>query len=438
MVKRGLQGWVFFFCLVLSSNMLHAYVPDVGEGVCVYNCDVPSYSSSSSSSYDSAYYNAVGQATYTIFNQLGQSLVQSWTEAAAAQARAAAEARARRQQALNYNDQGNHYFESGDWANAVSAYGSALGYSPNDKNIQDNLRRARAYQVASKGIERHEQDDWQGALEYYYQALEIAPENRKIRKYIRLARAMQSRDAAMRAEDGLIKEMREVSSQLQSQMEVVASELELETLSAEQRAARLEIMRRLGTKGVRFKDDIPVPKPQKQPLPYQIKKDQDRPGLYPYIDFANKGLQKWAETKQWGAGKYQEIKDLIRGEVQNRLPGGQLKNFKEGVEGLKEKIGNEHKKTGEGLFGHMRHGVEEAGRPDIQGDTDEKIDSFIQERGKGYQDMARQITEEKIKGSIQPMPGSTDAATSAPPSSTSPILGKKSYAVERAAALSKK
>ncbi|MBT1075621.1 hypothetical protein [Geobacter grbiciae] len=52
------------------------------------------------------------------------------------------EERQRKQEAFNLNEQGNRAYEKSDWAKAVELYKSAVGKSPNDKVIQENLRRA--------------------------------------------------------------------------------------------------------------------------------------------------------------------------------------------------------------------------------------------------------------------------------------------------------
>ncbi|GLI39990.1 hypothetical protein KI811_01985 [Geobacter hydrogenophilus] len=52
------------------------------------------------------------------------------------------EERQKKQEAFNLNEQGNRAFEKSDWATAVDLYRSAVSKSPNDKVIQENLRRA--------------------------------------------------------------------------------------------------------------------------------------------------------------------------------------------------------------------------------------------------------------------------------------------------------
>jgi len=413
-------------------------VPDVGEGVCVYNCDDggSSYSGSSGSSYsyDSAYYNAVGQATYTVFNQLGQSIVESWATAAAAQAQAAAEARAERQQALNYNDQGNAHYANGDWDSAIVAYESALQYSPTDKTIQKNLKQVKAKRLIGFGMAAHNQGDWDQALTYYNLALEVAPEDRMVRKHIRMARSKQSRSAEVEREAQLDQKMAAARERLRAEVDSFLKELDSPDLTAEARASQLNKMEGLRKKGVHFKE-VPPPTPTKKKPVYEIPKVKGKEHLDSAIDAANKGIKQWDKVEEWSSDKYKEVGTLVQGEVENRLPGGKLKGIKEGIDDLREKIGGEHKKTIDGLFDHMRAGVEEAGRPDISGDTDERIDMFIQERADGYRDMAREVTEDKIKGAIQQIPDGATAATSDPASTTSPILNKKSFARERAAYL---
>jgi hypothetical protein len=52
------------------------------------------------------------------------------------------EERQKKQEAFSLNEQGNRAFEKSDWTAAVDLYRSAVRKSPNDKVIQENLRRA--------------------------------------------------------------------------------------------------------------------------------------------------------------------------------------------------------------------------------------------------------------------------------------------------------
>ena len=45
---------------------------------------------------------------------------------------------------LALNRKGNTFFDQRNWTTAIQYYGNALGYKPEDKVIQDNLRKARA------------------------------------------------------------------------------------------------------------------------------------------------------------------------------------------------------------------------------------------------------------------------------------------------------
>lgn len=68
------------------------------------------------------------------------------------------EERQKKQAALNLNEQGNRAYEKSDWTAAVDLYKSALNKSPNDKVIQENLRRAEREKQRLEELRREQSE----------------------------------------------------------------------------------------------------------------------------------------------------------------------------------------------------------------------------------------------------------------------------------------
>uniref|UniRef100_A0A831UDR4 TPR domain protein n=1 Tax=Geobacter metallireducens TaxID=28232 RepID=A0A831UDR4_GEOME len=64
----------------------------------------------------------------------------------------------KRQEAFSLNEQGNRAYEKGEWATAVDLYRRALANSPNDKVIQENLRRAEREKQRLEELRREQSE----------------------------------------------------------------------------------------------------------------------------------------------------------------------------------------------------------------------------------------------------------------------------------------
>lgn len=107
------------------------YIPPVGDPVCVSGCG--------DSGGDGGGDNGGYERGPSLVDRISQ-----WQEQREQERQQ--QERQRKQEAFTINEQGNRAFEKGDWAKAVDLYKSALGKSPNDKVIQENLRRAEREQ----------------------------------------------------------------------------------------------------------------------------------------------------------------------------------------------------------------------------------------------------------------------------------------------------
>lgn len=108
--------------LTSLSASCFAYVPDVGPEKCISNCPDESGGGGSSPSY-STYAAPAGPSPKELKQQREQ---EDLGEAA-----------------LDANDRGVEAYQNGDYAAAVQYLNEALGYSPDDPDIQHNLERAR-------------------------------------------------------------------------------------------------------------------------------------------------------------------------------------------------------------------------------------------------------------------------------------------------------
>lgn len=115
------------FFLVLPSVSCMAYVPDVGEGVCVGNCpeDAPAPSSSSSDSggYVAPVYVPTGPSPQELRRQRLEKDLEEAT--------------------LDASDNGVDAYESGDYGAAIKHFEEALEYAPDDPDLQHNLDKAK-------------------------------------------------------------------------------------------------------------------------------------------------------------------------------------------------------------------------------------------------------------------------------------------------------
>jgi tetratricopeptide (TPR) repeat protein len=127
LAKSLMTVWVLVLSLSLFLSLPSmAYVPDVGEGVCVANC--PDESSTTSSGGDGGGYVApVYVPSGPSPEQLRQQRLEKDLEEAA----------------LDAGDSGVAAYKSGDFAGAVKYFSEALEYAPDDPDLQHNLDRAK-------------------------------------------------------------------------------------------------------------------------------------------------------------------------------------------------------------------------------------------------------------------------------------------------------
>lgn len=125
------QGMVLVSMISLMASLLifpsapcMAYVPDVGEGVCVGNCPDESSGGSDGGGY-------VSPGPFVPSGPSPEELRQQ------------AEEKDLQEAALDAGDSGVKAYQSGDYAGAVKYFSEALEYAPDDPDIQHNLDRAR-------------------------------------------------------------------------------------------------------------------------------------------------------------------------------------------------------------------------------------------------------------------------------------------------------
>lgn len=413
-----------------------AYVPDVGPGHCVANCDAPDYSSSSSSSYSSySYdsYSALGDSFYQLGQSLGQSIADSWAQAAANQ-----------QTGLSYNSYGNSALATGNWDDAISQYEQALAYLPNNYVVQQNLKKAKSGRSNKQGADAHARGDYESALYYYRESLEMDPGDHVVRNNYRVTKKMQRQKNAHERADRLETLMAETSRELQKEFGDVTTEAE--NVSAP-REIDFNALNAISSnpnagKGLRIKSDIPMPiqRESAEDRAFKFDKIKDMPEVDKAIELANQASVKWEETKEWVGDQVEGgVKAKLIETIESQMPETYhtLKGIKEETEALYEKIGGEHKKTASGAFDLMREGVDEAGSTSVTGVVDEKIDRFIDARAAGYTDMADEIISDKVGGKVDELTQFEEPDWTAEKSTVVSIDNKKSYDRERAEYLNK-
>jgi tetratricopeptide (TPR) repeat protein len=157
--------------LIFSSGVGHvsAQVPDVGEGVCV-NCD-----SGSSSSYQSTWgWDPNSTSSSSSGSSSGGSGV-SWAQQRQWN---------NEQKGININEEGNTYFNNGDYKKAAKYYEKAIRYNPNDAVILDNYNRARGYVLDEEGDVLKKQGNYDEALVKYKEAAQLHPNSNRIQRNI--------------------------------------------------------------------------------------------------------------------------------------------------------------------------------------------------------------------------------------------------------------
>lgn len=185
--------------------------------------------------------------------------------------------------------------------------------------------------------------------------------------------------------------------------------------------------------------EVPSPRAEKIDKPFQFKKLKEWPQVDRVIDFANKVSVTWHEAKLW-------VKEKIQTEIKTKLIGGikarskifsYAKDMKEKIEHLYETIGGEHKRTVTGLLQGMEQGVRETASPAITGNADEKMDAFIGERLDTYDTMAKEEIKSIVEGKLEELESEPEdpLAFQEEQSTTTPLLGLKSYDRQRAEAL---
>lgn len=243
---------IIFSVMTISLNAF-AYVPDVGPGHCVADCDAPDYSSSSSSSYSSYSYDsyaALGDSFYQLGQSIGQSIADSWAQAAANQ-----------QTGLSYNSYGNSALANGNWDDAISQYEQALAYLPNNYVIQQNLKKAKSGRSNQQAVDAHARGDYESALYYYRESLEMDPADHVVRNNYRLTKKMQRQKNAHERADRLDTLMAETSHELQREFGNVTSEVENVSVPLELNFDALNAISNNPNagNGLRIKSDIPMP-----------------------------------------------------------------------------------------------------------------------------------------------------------------------------------
>uniref|UniRef100_C6E1E7 Tetratricopeptide TPR_2 repeat protein n=1 Tax=Geobacter sp. (strain M21) TaxID=443144 RepID=C6E1E7_GEOSM len=112
------------------------YIPAPSNPECVSGCG----DSGSNGDGDSGYR---GPSLFDRINEWQEQRAQEkQQEAQKLQQKLRQEQQQQKQEAFSLNEQGNRAFERNDWSKAVDLYRSAVSKSPNDKIIQENLRRA--------------------------------------------------------------------------------------------------------------------------------------------------------------------------------------------------------------------------------------------------------------------------------------------------------
>lgn len=185
--------------------------------------------------------------------------------------------------------------------------------------------------------------------------------------------------------------------------------------------------------------EVPSPRAETVNKPFQFKKIKEWPQIDHVIDFANKVSVKWHEAKLWVKEKIEtEIKTKLIGEIETRSKiFSYTKDMKEKIEHLYETIGGEHKRTVTGLLQGMEQGVRETASPTITGNADEKMDAFIGERLDTYDTMAKEEIKSIVEGKLEELESEPEdpLAFQEEQSTTTPLLGLKSYDRQRAEAL---
>ncbi|WP_306536763.1 hypothetical protein [Geobacter sp.] len=151
------------------------YIPPPSNPECVSGCG------------DSGSYNDGGNDGY----ERGPSLVDrisQWQEQREQerQQKLQQEERQNKQEAFTLNEQGNRAFEKSDWATAVDLYRNAVSKSPNDKVIQENLRRAEREKQRLEEL-RKEQSEYRKRMG---QLVAVMPAAKPLSKTVQAPRAV--------------------------------------------------------------------------------------------------------------------------------------------------------------------------------------------------------------------------------------------------------
>lgn len=149
------------------------YIPPPGDPECVSGCG-------DSGSYDDGNDGYRGPSLFDRVNQWQEQREQE------RQQKLQQEERQSKQEAFSLNEQANRAFEKNDWTRAVDLYRSALSKSPNDKVIQENLRRAEREKQRLEEL-RKEQSEYRKRMG---QLVAVMPAAKPLSKTVPVQRAV--------------------------------------------------------------------------------------------------------------------------------------------------------------------------------------------------------------------------------------------------------
>ncbi|GEM_PF-5461592 len=100
----------------------------------------------------------------------------------------------RRQKAASLNNEGNEFWKIHNYDAAIQKYKEALAYSPDDKNIQDNLNKVQAAQFNNEGNKYWKAHNHDAAIQKYEEALRFSPDDKNIQDNLRNAQAVKEQN----------------------------------------------------------------------------------------------------------------------------------------------------------------------------------------------------------------------------------------------------